>query len=656
MVQKEQPKRDRSTQRDRCDDDVPARQRANGTFKTAPYHLIGSPETIAEQFVLYCMDRFSRDDFEDEVNDFGNVFGHRTAFIARYCMVMAVYFEVAWVRGERWIFPNIPPEMEKMMSRRGATLPASPMESVKHTGIDVSARCLKWWRYFLALMQFWKDEMTPFQYGGVVRQDSKVLLYVMFRLKAVLKSVDFQFHHYAVKNTTTWNDYARRHLTNDQVTADRKAHQKTHDELTALKTWMQHHCEKEAHLELEILRRIRGDVDRLTVHQENRHRHLGNEDEYCRMKQKLAEEQNKGRGAQGVFNQKRETRNQRRESESHKWQQYAREREEQIEFQQSEPYPSPISEPDPPTQPEPSSRGGTKPKTKVSLEDCRSRQLQKEAAKEKEERDRESECLLDERESIEAKKVEQAHLHEIKIRQAEVARIKQEQEQLCLEQERVRKEQEANAALLASQARQVPVALGSHTLCYDEHSQELDYHDDVPAATDSQECKSWSDYFRQQGDEYGVQLADSLDAEHRLLQGPTMTSTVSEKAMLLEEETPTVDMRQFLAGLETLTPVMLSEVSMRIEHLHQLAAPLASTKLMQKESPPPPPGLPATPPIANPMEQALLKVTSNLGTSPACQRTPTHPPGAEETKCAAALLVEQMSKAPGMPSQKQKHD
>ena len=259
-------------------------------------------------------------------------------------------------------------------------------------------------------------------------------------------------------------------------------------------------------------------------------------------------------------------------------------------------------------------------------------------------------------ESIEAKKVEQARLHEIKIRQAEVAQIKQEQEQLCLEQERVRKEQEANAALLASQAQQVPVALGSHTPCYDEHGQELDYHDDVPATTDSQECKSWSDYFRQQGDEYGVQLADSLDAEHRLLQGPTMTSTVSEEAVLLEEETPTVDMRQFLAGLETLTPVMLSEVSMHIEHLRQLAAPLASTKLTQKESPPPPPGRPTTPPVANPMEQALLKVMSNLGTSPARQRMPTHPPGAEETKRTAALLVEQMSKVPGTLSQKQKHD
>ena len=283
---------------------------------SAPYHLIRASAEVAEQFVLYCTDRFNRNDFQDEVKDFGNVFKHRTAFIAHYCMVMAVYFEVAWVRGERWIFPIIPPEMEKMTSRRGVILPASPKESVKRSGDDIAVRCLKRWRYFLALMQFWKDETMPFQYGGIVRHDSKVLLYVMFRLKAVLKLVDFQFHHYAVKASTMWIDYTRQNLTSDQVTADRKAHQKTNDELTALKIWMQHRYQEEDDLQLEILQRIRGDVDRLLVHKENRHRHPGNEEEYHRMRRKMSEEQSKGKDAQGALDQEWETRNRCRESES----------------------------------------------------------------------------------------------------------------------------------------------------------------------------------------------------------------------------------------------------------------------------------------------------------------------------------------------------
>ena len=143
VVQKERPKRDKSTQRDRSEDGITTHRHSNETFMSAPYHLIGAPAVIAEQFVLYCMDRFNRDDFEDEVKDFGNVFEHRTAFIVRYCMAMVVYFEVAWVRGKRWIFPIIPPEMEKMTSRQGVTLPVSPKELLKHSRDDVAVRCLK---------------------------------------------------------------------------------------------------------------------------------------------------------------------------------------------------------------------------------------------------------------------------------------------------------------------------------------------------------------------------------------------------------------------------------------------------------------------------------------------------------------------------------
>ena len=271
-----------------------------------------------------------------------------------------------------------------------------------------------------------------------------------------------------------------------------------------------------------------------------------------------------------------------------------------------------MSESDPPTRPvSPSQGDGATAKTKVSMSEYRSRRLQQEAAREREERDRESERLLNEeqrrqRESIEAQKLELACLHEIEIQQAEIARIKYEQEQLQLEQEHVQKEQEANAKILASQARHTPVAFGSHTPCYDEHGQELDYHDDIPAASDSQEVKSWGEYFCQQerdANPCGLQDASgsaaslqdasgsaaslqdasgsaaSLEEEARILQGPTMKSTASKEAILLrDEETPTMDMRQFLAGLETLTPAMLSELSTRIEHLRQLATPLASTK------------------------------------------------------------------------------
>ena len=256
-------------------------QRQDGTFLSAPHHLIGVPPEVAKVFVTYCTNRFGRDDFIDELGDFGNDFDHRTIHVTQFCMANVVYFKVSWVRDEQWVFPIIPPEIQETTSQRGATPPAPPTLSRRRVGEDVAARCLKWWRYFCALIQFWKDETTPFQYGGVVCYDSKVLLYVMFRLKAVLRTMNFKFHHYTI---TTWNDFATEHLTSDQITLDCKCHQKTHDKLCDLKLWMQDRYMDEADMEFDILRRLRGDIDRVHVNRSDRNRHPGNEGEYRRQR------------------------------------------------------------------------------------------------------------------------------------------------------------------------------------------------------------------------------------------------------------------------------------------------------------------------------------------------------------------------------------
>ena len=133
-IVKKQAPQDRGASRDPVDD---------RTFESAPYHLCRSPEDKAEAFMLYITDKFGRREFQDEVKDFGNVFGHRTAFVAHFFMATAVYFKIAWVRGYRWMFPNIPLEMERMTSRRGAPLPASPKQSTKRNGVDLSERCLR---------------------------------------------------------------------------------------------------------------------------------------------------------------------------------------------------------------------------------------------------------------------------------------------------------------------------------------------------------------------------------------------------------------------------------------------------------------------------------------------------------------------------------
>ena len=467
---------------------------------------------------------------------------------------------------------------------------------------------------------------------------------------------------------------------------------------------MQRRYEDEADQEFEVIKRVRGDVDRVEVHRGERRRHLGNEDEYLRFRQK-SDEEKRARGEpqtafeQALANQReRATRDQRHESESRECQRYAREQEEQIDFEQSEPYPMPMSEPDPPAEPDLTAESDPPAESDPTAESNPPAESDPTA------------------ETDPPAELEPSSLDDTNPRV-----------RISLEEYRERsahtREEDDNAAPPAAQDQQATATHGSHTLCYDEHGLELDYHDDVPTA-DSHESFSCSDYFHQLLDEEHATppanmmqpptaskeavppeeatpavgataaanpewkgwgpflqeyLDDRMDVED-LLQGSTEPVTATEETVLLDEmptikseepptdmsrePTPTVKLhempaaagepvdpawsREVLAGLETLTPEMLAEVSAHIDRLSQLAAPPAPSK-------PSPPGPPATPAVCNPMEEALLHATSDLGALPSHQCTPTRLPGAEETERAAAQLVQQMSmsKAPGTPARGQ---
>ena len=181
--------------------------------RRAPYHLIGVREVMGREgqdsekaLLLYIMDQFMWEYYSPELNDFGNAFGSKTVFITRSCMAAALYFEVAWARGEKWIFPLIPDLLSRTPLRRGGKFPEKPTSSKGRHADDLKLRCREWWMYFLVLLQCWKDETCAFEYGGALRPDSKVLLFIYFRLKNLFKEAGvIDFHLYQVKNKTNWS-------------------------------------------------------------------------------------------------------------------------------------------------------------------------------------------------------------------------------------------------------------------------------------------------------------------------------------------------------------------------------------------------------------------------------------------------------------------
>ena len=313
-----------------------------------PYHLIGVCEVedkrdqeSEKHLLLYIMDRFTWEHYSPELSDFRNAFGSKTVFVTRFSMAAALYFEVAWARREKWIFPLIPDLLTESLMRHGGKLPVRPTCSTKRKGDNVKLRCRDWWMYLLMLLQCWKDESCAFDYGGALRPDSKVMLFIYYRIKNLLKKAGVvDLYLYQIKGKTHWSVVMMTKYTPDQLTTQREMHQEAKGEMTAFKEWMYKRYEEEAISEYNELQASGGNFDTMVNRRVDKIRRPGNKDQF---RKERALEQQKRKGAPGAPSRELDAEPQRhRQSESEERQNYSRRHDEEIRFREGG-MPSPMT-------------------------------------------------------------------------------------------------------------------------------------------------------------------------------------------------------------------------------------------------------------------------------------------------------------------------
>ena len=404
---------------------------------TAPYHLIGVREVAGKEdkesekdLILYFMNRFSWDHYGPELNDFGNAFGGNTIYATRFCMVAALYLEVAWARGERWIFPVIPDKLTKTPMRREGRPPERPTCSRERHANELKLRCREWWMYFLALLQSWKDETCAFNFGGALRPDSKAMLFVYWRMKEVFKRAGvMDFHLYQVKNHTDWAAIWQRKFTDDEITAEWEKHKKACTEMADCKEWMNKQFEAEAILEYSDLLKSGGDFDALAKRRVDPIRCPGDENQFH--KERQAEEcrnEEHRKGAPGAPQSMVDAEQQlQRQRQSEERQSYSCQHAEEIRAREGRTS-SPITY-------DADSPAASMPPALVKQKKISWAEHQARVSKEPSQPPQEVELAdLDER--IQRQQVE------VDYYQHEVDRLKREQEELAREQERMRYEQD----------------------------------------------------------------------------------------------------------------------------------------------------------------------------------------------------------------------
>ena len=628
-----------------------------------------------KDLILYFMNRFSWDHYGPELGDFGNAFGGHTVYVTRFCMAAALYLEVAWARGEKWIFPVIPDKLTKTHMRREGKRPERPTCSKGRHADELKFRCREWWMYFLALLQCWKDETCAFDFGGALRPDCKVMMFVYWRVKEVFKRAGVtDFHLYQVRNRTDWAAVRQQKFTDDEITAEWGKHQKAHTEMADCKEWMNRRYEAEAILEYSDLLKSGGDFDALVERRVDPVRRPGDENQFH--KERQAEErrnEERRKGAPGAPQSTVDAERQlQRQKQSEERQSYSRQRAEEIRAREGT-TPSPITydagSPAASMPPAPVKQkkkiSWAEHQTRVSKEPSQPSQgdeladldekIQRQQAevdyyqrevdrlkREQEELAREQEKMRYEQDRLEQKRLRDLELirqheleakrqHELSRRQRHEKRRLEKEEQRRLElEEKYRAEQERLAATTQDQ-------FGSHTPLQDENGEPLDYYDNVDRTEET-----WQRLQASAPINIALEKSrqEALAREAALLKGPTQPTTAAEEEVLLANQAPE-GWDAILQQIESLPAGALSQLSQHIDVVQRRTPSSASPR-----SPGPPPGLPESTPLNTDIANRILKATSDLGQLPS--RPVTEPPGERETRRATDLLVEQM-RAPGTP-------
>ena len=514
--------------------------------------------------------------------------------------------------------------------------------------------------YLLVLLQCWKDESCTFDYGGTLRLDSKVMLFIYFRIKNLLKKAGVvDFHLYQIRSKTNWSAAMLAKYTPDQLTTQREMHQEAKEEMTAFKDWMYKRYKAEVTCEYNELQASGGNFDTMANCREDKIRRPGDKDQF-RKERDL--EQKKRKGAPGAPSGGLDAECQRHcQSESEERQDYSRRCNEEIQFREGG-TPSPMTyNSNLPSGATP----GASTKNKITWAEYQSRPSSADREK------------IREREEAEWREKMEEQQRELEFRRSEVNRLKKEHDQLVAEQERLQAGQEQLACLWAEQdelerrwatrrerrhceyeradqerlatqtqnTAETRASLGLHTPVQDEHGEDLDYIHDV-----EQEERNDAVWQRLIADapinKELAQIAQAHEQEMALLDGPNLAATPREEEALLEAESRRPDLTNLLRGLQELPDSALSELSQHIDEIRRKTPSSASPA----KSPGPPPGLESTPQSTE-MAQALLRVTTNLGQLPSGGRPVMQAPGYEETKRATDLIEAQL-KAPGTPLRK----
>ena len=166
-------------------------------------------------------------------------------------------------RGFHFLAPFIPRELMSLPNNpTDAEPPGAPAYSDDYQ-TDVRVPCVWEWMYLLHLLQYWYDASSVYTYGGPVRQESKLMLFVFYQINAMPNPYGLYIRLHEVMDNTPWLSYYQACTQPEQHIADYESHLHIIKGLELLWNWLRNCYLVEAMVEWRHLQQHGISLDRL---------------------------------------------------------------------------------------------------------------------------------------------------------------------------------------------------------------------------------------------------------------------------------------------------------------------------------------------------------------------------------------------------------
>ena len=139
--------------------------------------------------------------------------------------------------------------------------PGAPTHSNDYQ-TDIRVHCVWEWTYLLHLLQYWYDASSVYTYGGPVRQESKLMLFIFYQINAMLNPYSLYICLHEVMDNTPWLSYYQARTRLEHI-HDYESHMHIIKGLEVLWNWLRNRYLVEAMAEWRHLQMLGASLDRL---------------------------------------------------------------------------------------------------------------------------------------------------------------------------------------------------------------------------------------------------------------------------------------------------------------------------------------------------------------------------------------------------------